>query len=122
MADDTVPAAVGAQLQQLREEIAAMRNGARRTAVWDAIKVVLPVFLGVASWLLAMEGRVANVEATGSKALDVERLAGSLRAEIAVMHNGPEWLRRDLQKLSDKVDGVRDSVAKVSERVAALEK
>lgn len=122
MADEQSPSAIGAELHKLREELAAMKARTSRSLFWDGLsKVVASLVVAGAVWVFGIEGRVAHLESTGAKAIDVERLAGALRSEILALHSGPEWLRKEMQGVSVKLDGVRDDISKVKERLASVE-
>lgn len=109
-------------LEQLMSELHAQQSKTKLDRLWDmGTKLAVPAILMLASFIYNLANRVAYIEATRFTSIDFARSMSEIERKIIHAAQGPEWLRTDLSKIVVNIDGLKESVSRLGERVARIE-
>lgn len=94
----------------------------RSDRVWDiSTKIAAPVVVAAVIYLFNLAGRVSYIEATRFTALDFQTRMTEIEKKLLAAAEGPTWLRSELVSINVKMDALKESSARLSERVVRLE-
>ena len=118
----SIERAVTTCVSSLTRELHTPPERSRIDKVWDiASKIAVPVVMGMASFLYALDNRVQHIEDTRMTAAEFTERLHQLEKVVTSAADGPSWMRNDFIAMAVKIDALKEQIAKLSERVVRIE-
>ena len=89
-----------------------------------AVRTLLIIMPALVAFIYAIDVRTQRHEVELPHKVsrtELQEALGALNTRIGVASAGPTWLREDLASISAKLDLMKDSITKLSERVVRIE-
>ena len=86
-----------------------------------ATRFALPFIIALGSVAFTLHNRVAYLEATGFNKYEYQKEINEIKMQLDKFKDTDPWVRDAFTKMDVKLDGLRDSMDKLKERVIKLE-
>lgn len=107
---------------QLVEDIHSSHTKTKTDRAWDfAVKVSVPLVVMAVAFLFNLANRVSYIEATRFTNLDFQQRIAEIEKKLITAAEGPNWLRTEITGIGVKMDGLKENIARLSERVVRVE-
>lgn len=107
---------------QLVRDVHLSSTKSKSDRVWDfAVKVSVPLVVMAVVYLFNLANRVSYIEATRFTNLDFQQRIADIEKKLITAAEGPSWLRQEIVSIGVKMDGLKENIARLSERVVRVE-